>query len=173
MSKNPKIVQIVNDAGSSELTVANAAVEAFQKSGTLANLPEFLLNGLGNEHSAIRAKTRQLLFDIKDKSLNKVIFDLVHQKEFIPHRSTLLAALWEANLDCSDYLSELIALCASSDLQAIVEISTVIDNLEPNFSYEEIENYKLDLDELIQEEADEAKAQMLSSLMYLLDEIVE
>ena len=173
MSKKEKLAQIVNDAKSSDSTIATNAIEAFKKNGTLEQLPAFLLNGLENENESVQRKTRQLLFDIKDKRLIEVLFKLLSKAEFLPYQKILVAALWEANLDCSAYLEELIKLCRSADAETIVEISTVIDTLEPTFPFEEIENYKLDLDELIQEEPDEIRANMLGSLLFLLDEIVE
>lgn len=171
--KTQKITDIFTDISSSDQELALNAVEKFRKEGNLKVLPEFLELAFNNEHTAVHLKAQTVLYDLKDKSATPVIFEMLRTAKFKKHQAAIAATLWEANLDCSDKLPDLIDLCREADASTIIEITTVIENLDPVFSFDEIENYKLDLVEIIDQSEDDLKIQMLNSLLVTLDQIVE
>lgn len=112
----------------------------------------------------LREVLYQFFGDTKDQAELNYFVEAIRNEEFKHLRNELLSVLWQSSLDTSEYLDELIEWAIEGDYMTIVEVSTVIDSMESEFSEDQIMDNIYRIDEGLIDERDEDRIKLLNSL---------
>ena len=80
----------------------------------------------------------KILFNIKDQNVVGELLNALKSDEFVEFRADIAASIWEAGLNAEDRLIDLVEIAVISDYMTIVEICTIIENIETGFPYDEV-----------------------------------
>ena len=144
------IKQVAHDGNSA---IINAFLQATFKSG----FPEALEEG------------KKILVSIKDQTVVGELLNALKGEEFVEYRADIAASIWESGLNAEDRLIELVEIAVVSDYMTIVEITTIIENIESGFPYDEVTEASLIINEHLHEIEDESRIALLSSLAETLN----
>tara|TARA_Y100000589_G_scaffold180653_1_gene170988 strand:+ start:341 stop:868 length:528 start_codon:yes stop_codon:yes gene_type:complete len=112
---------------------------------------------------------KKVLYSIKDQNAVGELIDALKGNFFQEFRSVIAASIWEAGLNAEDRLIDLVEIAVSSDYMTIVEITTIIENIESGFPYDEVTEASLIINEHLHEIQDENRSSLLSSLARTLN----
>ena len=172
-AEKKQIQLVLSDVQSTDLKLATNGINKYRKIGTSNTLHDFIVAFTKNENEVIFEAGKQLLFDIKDEQAVQGMFNAINNPQLKQHQAMLIAALWEAGMDCKDRLSDLITLFIQGDTSIALEVLTVIENMDTSFPYDEITDYKLSINEELEETEDTVKQQLMLSLCDVLDNMTE
>lgn len=174
MSKqNKKLETILSDLASSDMTLAKNAIDKFRKEGNSEALLQFIPILLSNENTEVVEKGKKMLFDIKDENAIDSIFTCIMNPSLIEHQALLCSVLWEAGMECKDRLEDLVQIAIKGDSGVVLEILTVVENIDNSYPYDEILDHKLSITEEMEECDNEMKKQLLYSLSEVLENMTE
>ena len=97
------------------------------------------------------------------------LLNALKSDEFVEFRADIAASIWEAGLNAEDRLIDLVETAVISDYMTIVEICTIIENIETGFPYDEVTEASLIINEHLHETEDENRIALLSSLAETLN----
>lgn len=166
-------LSIINELKNQDSQKVLAAIENYRKNGNLATLPQFIEIVLLSEHPEIVEKGSKVLYDIKEEGAVHVIFECFKNDKLNNKHSQLTAILWEAGMDCQDRLEELVDIALQGDTNTVLEVLTVIENIDKSYPFDQITDLKLSIAEITEEITDATKLQLLNSLSLVLDGMVE
>ena len=147
------------------------AIKTLRSKGS-ASTVEAIIALLGDQPSqAILDEVSSYLFDLQDDVGLQPIIDAIGNEQFTQHKSLLISALWQSAVDASDHLLFLVELLERASYQETLEVITVIENLKGPFMEEEAIESVSRLDEIIYEEQDEQKRNLLISLNEVLNQL--
>ena len=112
---------------------------------------------------------KKVLFNIKDQNAVGELINALKGDVFQEFRAVIAASIWEAGLNAEDRLIDLVEIAVSSDYMTIVEIMTIIENIESGFPYDEVTEASLIINEHLHELEDESRISLLSSLAQTLN----
>lgn len=164
-----KIVELKNQLQSTKVTEVIAAIKEVGKNGSMEVVPDLIRATFGSGFVNAEEEGKKVLFNIKKPEMVDVVLQILNENPFPNHKSTIASILWEAGLNAEDRLIELVEMAVESDYMTIVEITTVIENIETGFPYDEVSEASLIINEHIQEEEDENRIALLSSLAQTLN----
>jgi hypothetical protein len=147
-------------------------IEQFRVSGSIELLPVFIDFVLNNQNTEIAKKGMQVLYDLKDEGAVHVVFDRLKDIKYLEFQQQLTAVLWEAGMNCDDRLEDLVAIAITGTTNTLLEILTVIENIDTVYSFEDIGELKMNIIETMEDSSDELKNQLLNSLCVVLDGMV-
>jgi HEAT repeat protein len=129
-----------------------------------------LVNILKNSsNNKVKDEIFSLLNDLKSQ---KTVWPLIQEIEKVTDRTLkaqLIAVLWQAGLETSEYLDELLKWAMDEDFFIANEAITVLENISPTLSEEELMNYLYDISEEINSlEDDNPRKNLLLSLAEIL-----
>ncbi|MFT6717323.1 MAG: folylpolyglutamate synthase/dihydropteroate synthase [Saprospiraceae bacterium] len=149
-----------------------SAIASFRKSGTVDLLPEFIDVVLSSKNDEVIRKGTQVLYDTKDEKAVAVIFKCLKDDKYEPVLAQLTAVLWEAGMNCDDRLEDLVKISIKGDTNTVLEVLTVIENMDTSYSFDDITELKMNIVENTEESDDELKNQLLNSLCQVLDGMI-
>lgn len=144
------IKQVAHDGSPA---IINHLLQATFKSG----IPEALEEG------------KKILYNIKDPNAVGELLAALKGQDFVEYRADIAASIWEAGLNAEDRLIDLVEIAVMSDYMTIVEITTIIENIESGFPYDEVTEASLVINEHLHEIEDESRIALLSSLAQTLN----
>lgn len=112
---------------------------------------------------------KKILFNVKDQNVVGELLNALKGDDFVEYRADIAAAIWEAGLNAEDRLIDLVEIAVISDYMTIVEITTIIENIESGFPYDEVTEASLIINEHLHEIEDESRIVLLSSLAETLN----
>ncbi len=120
-------------------------------------------------NNKVKDETFKLLYDLKSQ---KTVWPLIQEIEKVTDRTLkaqLIAVFWQAGLDASEYLDELIKWAMDEDFFVANEAITVLENICPTVSEEDLMNYLYDIsDEINSLEDENPRKNLLLSLAEIL-----
>lgn len=172
MSQNKVLAQLKKDLMANEAKVIVPAIKQVAKEGDVSIMNELLHATFLSGFVKAQEEGLNVLNNIKvPESLDSLIEALKNEK-FKAHRSEIAAAIWQAGLNPEDRLIELVEIAVDSDYMTIVEVTTIIENIESGFPYEEVSEAALIINEHILDHEDESRVALLSSLSATLNSMV-
>lgn len=171
--KEESLNALIQKLQSNKSNEVSAAIKLFRTKGNKKFLSKFIEAIVSLEDPALKSEGFQVIYDIKDQEAAEIIFEAIQNPKFKKDQSLLLAALWEAGLDCKDRLEELIDIAINGDVMSTIEVLTVVDNLDCSYPLEKVEDLKLNIVEALDEESDESRQAVLTSLHSILGNLVE
>jgi len=157
---------------SADNKIVIGGIEEFRVSGNIELLPTFIDFVLNTQNNEIAKKGMQVLYDMKDEGAVHVVFDRLKDIKYLEFQKQLTAVLWEAGMNCDDRLEDLVAIAIAGNTETLLEVLTVIENIDTVYSFEDIGELKMNIIEEIEESSDELKNQLLNSLCMVLDGMV-
>ncbi len=160
--KNNRITNIISDLSSNENKKTQKALKQLRKHGkkeAFIPLIDVLLTTNDNE---LKQEIINLLYDLKDQSVQEVIITAIENKKYDTIKDTLISIFWQSTLDGSQYISTFIREAINGNYLICLEVLTVIENFDNTFNEDEINDLKFDLDEAIENEETEKKKLLLS-----------
>ncbi len=139
MNKKEKTLALKRLLTSGNTTLIDKGLEDVKKSGTADSL-WFIFDILNQEttQESIVKKAKDILFSLKDQKCTEIIIKGAKDKTYKTLRATLLSALWQSNLDCSSYLSDLLQITLDSNFQTGIEYYSIIESLKPPLPINEL-----------------------------------
>lgn len=129
--------------------------------------PEKLIELLTErENNAVKNEILKLL---KEKSALPVLIEAIAAAEDVAGKQILTAACWEADIDCSNYLSFFTELAIKEDYIIAIEAITVIENMQGAFKTGELETAIKSVELARQKSDNEDKKPLLKELLTVLD----
>jgi hypothetical protein len=112
------------------------------------------------KHDTLKILQEAKGLDLLIKAINKTKNQLVKQY--------LVAACWEANLDCTKHLSYFVDLALQNDFNVTMEATTVIQEMQGPFDMEELKKNILKIEEGMKTYSKEDKGALLDQLLNVL-----
>jgi hypothetical protein len=166
---NKKNLAIQKKLLSSDKETVVRGIKEVAKSGSPAIVHQLLLATFKSGFSEALEEGKKVLFNIKDQNVVGELINALKNDIFQEFRSVIAASIWEAGLNAEDRLIDLVEIAVSSDYMTIVEISTIIENIESGFPYDEVTEASLIINEHLHELEDESRISLLSSLAQTLN----
>ncbi len=171
--ENKKLSAMLSDIKGSDYKIAKKSFDKFRKDGESQSLLAFIKAFTSSKSGMVYDEGKKVLFDIKDENAVDVIFQALVDPELTKDTNMLCSVLWEAGMDCKDKLNELIDIAMQGDSTTVLEVLTVIENMDTLFPVDEIANCKFNIIEATEESTDEIKNQLTQGLIEVLDQMVE
>lgn len=136
MENNKEILHKIN---SNDPELLAEAVKEIQEKGDLS-MADALLDILENtkDFQLINALS-SLLSDIKDSRFREILLKKLKAATQASQKSLLLRIVWESSLNYAPDLEVFLTYLQDSDFTVAFEASTVIENMLPNLSHEQLQ----------------------------------
>lgn len=172
MSNQKKILALQKDLLSGDKETLLKAIKQVAHDGSPALINHLLIATFRSGFSEALEEGKKILFNIKDQNVVGEILNALRKEEFVEFRSDIAASIWEAGLNAEDRLIDLVEIAVISDYKTIIEIVTIIENIESGFPFEEVTEASLIINEHLHEIEDESRIVLLSSLASTLNSMV-
>ena len=166
---NKKNLALQKDLLSGNKDQVIRGIKEVAKSGTPAVVHHLLLATFKSGFPEALEEGKKVLFNIKDQNVVGELINALKGEDFVKYRAEIAASIWEAGLNAEDRLIDLVEIAVQSDYMTIVEITTIIENIESGFPYEEVTEASLIINEHLQDQEDESRIALLSSLAETLN----
>ncbi len=118
---------------------------------------------------AIKEEVWKLLFDLKSQKTVWPLIEEIHKTADRTLKARLISVFWQAGLDMSEYVDELIRWATDDDFFVANEAVTVLENITPQLSEEELMNYLYDISDMVNEiDEDNPRKNLLLALAEIL-----
>jgi HEAT repeat protein len=171
LEKNNEFKEAIAALQSTKEEEVLVALSYFRKRGNSATVEAIVQLLLKPQSPAIENEVTNYLFDLQDDTAIQPLIDAIEDYRFKAHKAVLIAAFWQAAIDGSDHLSFFIEQLQEASYEEILEIITVIENLNGPFIETEIMECIDRLNEIVYEEGDEEKRTLLLSLNEVLNQL--
>lgn len=168
--KNNRLDNIIKDLNSTDETKITTAIKQLRKHGNAKAIEPLFDKYISSANEIIKEDITSLLFDLKDESVVAEIIRLMSKAKFETIKPFIISILWQAAIDSSNFISDLVKEAIKGDYMTCIEVLTVIESYDSSFNEEEIEDLKFDLDEAI-DEADVEKQKLLITIKSVLEEL--
>lgn len=172
MSNQKKIVVLQKDLLSGDKEKLLKAIKQVAHDGSPALINHLLTATFRSGFPEALEEGKKILFNIKDQNVVGDILNALRKEEFVAFRADIAASIWEAGLNAEDRLIDLVEIAVISDYKTIIEIVTIIENIESGFPFEEVTEASLIINEHLHEIEDESRIVLLSSLASTLNSMV-
>lgn len=172
MSQNKVLAQLKKDLMASEVKVIVPAIKQVAKEGDVSIMNELLHTTFLSGFVKAQEEGLNVLNNIKVPEALDSLIEALKSEQFKAYRSEIAAAIWQAGLNPEDRLIELVEIAVDSDYMTIVEVTTIVENIESGFPYEEVSEAALIINEHILDHEDESRVALLSSLSATLNSMV-
>ena len=166
---NKKNLSLQKDLLSTVKETVIKGIKEVAKKGSPAIIYHLLIATFKSGFPEALEEGKKVLFNIKDQNVVDELISALKSDEFIDFRDVIAASIWEAGLNAEDRLIDLVEIAVKSDYMTIVEVITIIENIESGFPYDEVTEASLIINEHLHEIEDENRISLLSSLAELLN----
>lgn len=118
----------------------------------------------------VREEVSSMLKTLKDTSSLPYIIEALKSPATQSIRGFLVSTIWESGFNAEEHLDFLVKLAIQSDYLTVLEVVTVIENLEAFYPEDEIQDMMYDIDDFINENPEDPKIDILWSLKEVLEE---
>lgn len=167
--ENKKILALQKDLMSRDKDVILKAIKEVAKSGSPAVINHLLKATFKSGIPEALEEGKKVLFNIKDQNAVGELIETLKGDDFVEFRADIASSIWQAGLNAEDRLIDLVEIAVKSDYMTIVEITTIIENIESGFPYDEVTEAALIINEHLHELEDESRITLLSSLAQTLN----
>lgn len=165
--KNEKIIEQLQDKNSA---VVLKGIDAARNHGNIKVFP-FLLDVVLNHHDdTVVYEAKNLIFDTKDVKALPMIMERLTSSLSNNRKNILLAAIWEAGFNAEEYLEDIVQMGIEGDYLALVEVLSIVDNVDYELSYDLVSDLNLSINEWIEDNLEDDKVPLLQTLAMLLNE---
>lgn len=172
MEPNKKLLSIQKDLLSSKEDEVLKALKEVKEHGSPAVMPALIKATLQPVSPQVFEEGKKILNTLKDNNCVDAIMESLKDHQYAKNRSVLAASLWEAGLTVDDRLIELVEIAVESDYLTAIEITTIIENIETGFPFEEVTEAAQTINEHVEESDDDHKNVLLLSLAETLNGMV-
>jgi hypothetical protein len=113
----------------------------------------------------IQEQIFQFLIDLRDPSCSGYIVNAAADPDFENIQKELLSVMWQSKLDGSDYIDELVDIALKANIETIIEVATIIGEIDNTYSEDQILDWTYLIQEHIDETSDEDRGKMLMHLI--------
>ncbi|CAG5081900.1 hypothetical protein [Parvicella tangerina] len=161
------IATIIEDLGSNDDKKILAALKRVKSKGDASVIKPMVKTFAASTSEDVRGEIRALLAQIKvKKALVEIIESLADGDDDV--NEMLLFAIWNANLNASNYLAEVAEASVKGNYMVALEGLTVIENQDGPFSEEVLNDAKLVLNEYFNQE--DEKADLIKSMYEVINQ---
>lgn len=165
------IAGILKDFESEDEKIILEALKRVKSKGDASLIKPMVEVYRQSESEEVRGVIKSLLSQVKVKnSLIELIEALVDGDDDV--NEMLLFAIWNANLNASDYLAEVVEASCRGDYMVALEGLTVVENLDGPFTEEVLNDAKLVLNEYFNGE-EEDKTDLIKSMFAIINNFEE
>lgn len=165
--KNEKIIEQLQDKNSA---VVLKGIDAARNHGNIKVFPFVLDVVLNHEDDTVVYEAKNLIFDTKDVKALPMIMERLTSSLANNRKNILLAAIWEAGFNAEEYLEDIVQMGIEGDYLALVEVLSIVDNVDYELSYELVSDLNLSINEWIEDNFEDDKVPLLQTLAMLLNE---
>ncbi len=165
--KNEKIIEQLQDKNSA---VVLKGIDAARNHGNIKVFPFLLDVVLNHQDDTVVYEAKNLIFDTKDVKALPMIMERLTSSLANNRKNILLAAIWEAGFNAEEYLEDIVQMGIEGDYLALVEVLSIVDNVDYELSYELVSDLNLSINEWIEDNFEDDKVPLLQTLAMLLNE---
>jgi hypothetical protein len=166
-NKNEKIIEQLQDKNSA---VVLKGIDAARNHGNIKVFPFLLDVVLNHVDDTVVYEAKSLIFDTKDVKALPMIMERLNSTTVNNRKNILLSAIWEAGFNAEEYLEEIVQMGIEGDYLALVEVLSIVDNVDYELSYELVSDLNLSINEWIEDNLEDEKVPLLQTLAMLLNE---
>lgn len=165
--KNEKIIEQLQDKNSA---VVLKGIDAARNHGNIKVFPFLLDVVLNHQDDTVVYEAKNLIFDTKDVKALPMIMERLTSSLANNRKNILLAAIWEAGFNAEEYLEDIVQMGIEGDYLALVEVLSIVDNVDYELSYDLVSDLNLSINEWIEDNLEDDKVPLLQTLAMLLNE---
>jgi HEAT repeat protein len=169
MSETQKkvIATILKDLESSDEKVVLDALKRVKSKGDASVIKPLIKTFAESSSDNVRGEIKALLSQIKvENALVEIIESLTDWEDDV--NEMLLFAIWNANLNASNYLAEVAEASCKGNYMVALEGLTVVENQDGPFTEEVLNDAKLVLNEYFNHE--DEKADLIKSMFEIINQ---
>lgn len=117
---------------------------------------------------AVRAEVEAILQSLKTESVVDTLVEALSSDDYVDQRAVILSGLWHSGLFPNEHVDTIVRVAIQGDFMTAIEATTVVENMEPPFEYEALEEASLSLQEYLDEEPGEDKTELIRSLQGII-----
>ena len=165
--KNEKIIEQLQDKNSA---VVLKGIDAARNHGNIKVFPFVLDVVLNHPDDTVVYEAKNLIFDTKDVKALPMIMERLTSSLANNRKNILLASIWEAGFNAEEYLEDIVQMGIEGDYLALVEVLSIVDNVDYELSYDLVSDLNLSINEWIEDNLEDDKVPLLQTLAMLLNE---
>lgn len=165
--KNEKIIEQLQDKNSA---VVLKGIDAARNHGNIKVFPFLLDVVLNHQDDTVVYEAKNLIFDTKDVKALPMIMERLTSSLANNRKNILLAAIWEAGFNAEEYLEDIVQMGIEGDYLSLVEVLSIVDNVDYELSYDLVSDLNLSINEWIEDNLEDAKVPLIQTLAMLLNE---
>lgn len=154
--KNKKTQIILADLASSNLTKQLEAVESLRSHGNETVIAPLLDVWSKTKSHELKSAISDLLNNVKSPKIRPAIMNSLLSSAIPEQRLLLLSSIWNSGLDYGDYIPALVKIACSGDLMEVLEVETIVENMEEIPSDESISESLVILGDYLSEHKNES-----------------
>lgn len=171
-SRKKKLVDIVKDLQSSEDVVVLDALVKVKEHGDASVIPHLVSIYTQNENTEVQSAVKSVFVGLKDNETIHPLFKILDEESLTEEQSAFLTSVfWEAGLDVSQHLDQLIDIALNKGFLTCIEVMTIVENLE-DVDHESLEKNLLRLKRIRERERSDKDALYLNILEILNEKLI-
>lgn len=165
--KNEKIIEQLQAQNSA---IVLKGIEAARNHGNIKVFPFLLDVVLNHTDNMVVNEAKSLVFDTKDTKALPMIMERLKSSQNHHRKNILLAAIWEAGFNAEEYLEDVVQMGVEGDYLALVEVLSIVDNVDYELEYDLVSDLNISINEWIEDNLEDEKVPLLQTLALLLNE---
>ncbi|MFT6845787.1 MAG: hypothetical protein ACJAUV_001986 [Flavobacteriales bacterium] len=154
MNTTTKLDQLIADLRSNEMSKALIAVKDLKEHGTKDALEPLIDVWCANKDNKLGSSIERLMGSLKATDGTDIIIKSVTSTNDFEMKTNLLSCLWNAGIDCSDYLQTIIEVALKEDYHTGVECMTLVENMEGPFEEAQLMESLIQLRLIVQKDSE-------------------
>jgi len=152
-----------------KIETALLAIEDHGDASLIIPLADLLLNDI--EVKKYQKKIIAIFESLKDTKSVQIMMGIIHDQNYRPIRSLLLASIWNTTLDYTQYVADFVYIACSGTLVEAFDCLTILENIQGEIQEEQLLEAQWHLKEYTdkqQGKIDEQKGHIISDIAQFL-----
>ncbi|MEQ8323552.1 MAG: hypothetical protein RIC15_08205 [Vicingaceae bacterium] len=169
--QDPAIKMQLNDISTANDAELLNMLPELRKSGRSILVQPLIKRWRMSQSEELSEALFHLFCDIKDQETLSYFMEAISVETDNHFLNSLLSVLWLSSLDASEHLHDLISVALSGDFMTVVEVSTIIENMDVEFNEDEVMEAMYQIDERLTEESDQEYIVVFQQLKEIVNKL--
>jgi len=167
-----KELELLKSLESEDSKIVLRAIKSAKVSGT-QKVFEGIVNLIldDKQPNKVQSEIISFLHDLKSSDALLVVIEAIKDPKFEIKKPELISTFWNSPLNPNAFISLFVKEAIKGNYMTALECSTVLDNIEPPFPEEEVNESILLLKDYFSKHPDEPKTELLKDILIVIKEM--
>ena len=168
-----KTKEIVSSLKSADEKIVLRAIKTSKVHGNPVIFEALLELLLKTSNDKIRLEILQFLNDLKSTDAIPTLIDAINDEKYLEYRAHLIGVFWNSPLNPNEHISLFVKTAIEGSFMEALECSTVIDNIEPPFPEEEVNESVLLLKDYFAADPQDEKTDLIKDILVVIQQMTQ